>query len=54
MKPKILVVGRSNTDIIDAVRFANAAGGLSVMRIGAQPSAPTKAAINRFLEQQLS
>jgi ribokinase len=33
----------------DAVRFANAAAALSVMHLGAQPSAPTRAAIERFL-----
>ena len=32
-----------------AVRFANAAAALSVTRLGAQPSAPTRAAINRWL-----
>ena len=33
----------------DAVRFANATAALSVMRLGAQPSAPTRARILRFL-----
>ena len=33
----------------DAVRFANAAGALSVMTLGAQPSAPTRPAIDRLL-----
>ena len=33
----------------DAVRFANAAAALSVTRLGAQPSAPTRAEIERFL-----
>ena len=32
----------------DAVRFANAAAALSVTRLGAQPSAPTRAEIERF------
>lgn len=34
-----------------AVRFANAAAALSVTHIGAQPSAPRKMAIDRFLKQ---
>lgn len=33
----------------DAVRFANAAAALSVTHPGAQPSAPSRAAIERFL-----
>ncbi|MHB8476875.1 MAG: ribokinase [Steroidobacteraceae bacterium] len=33
----------------DAVRFANAAAALSVTRLGAQPSAPMRAEIERFL-----
>lgn len=33
----------------DAVRFANAAAALSVTRLGAQPSAPTRVEIDRFL-----
>lgn len=35
----------------DAVRFANAAAALSVTRLGAQPSAPTRAEIDKFLER---
>jgi ribokinase len=35
----------------DAVRFANAAAALSVTRLGAQPSAPKRQEIERFLEQ---
>ena len=35
----------------DAVRFANAAAALSVTRLGAQPSAPSRAQIDRFLRQ---
>lgn len=34
----------------EAVRFANAAAALSVTRMGAQPSAPTRRAIERFLK----
>ena len=37
--------------LLDAVRFANAAAALSVTRLGAQPSAPTRAAIERFLKK---
>lgn len=33
----------------EAVRFANAAAALSVTRLGAQPSAPNRAEIERFL-----
>ena len=36
----------------DAVRFANAAAAISVTRMGAQPSAPTRAEIDRFLKRQ--
>ncbi len=35
--------------LLDAVRFANAAAALSVTRFGAQPSAPSRAAIEKFL-----
>jgi len=35
--------------VLDAVRFANAAAALSVTRLGAQPSAPTRAEIEKFL-----
>jgi ribokinase len=36
--------------LLHAVRFANAAAALSVTRIGAQPSAPTRVEIDRFLK----
>jgi ribokinase len=35
----------------EAVRFANAAAAISVTRLGAQPSAPTRREIDRFLAQ---
>ncbi len=35
--------------LIDAVRFANAAAAISVTRLGAQPSAPSRKEIDRFL-----
>jgi ribokinase len=35
--------------LAEAVRFANAAGALSVMKLGAQPSAPRRREIERFL-----
>jgi ribokinase len=35
--------------LLEAVRFAHAAAALSVTRLGAQPSAPTRAAIERLL-----
>ncbi len=41
-----LAEGRS---LIEAVRFANAAGALSVTKLGAQPSAPTLSEIERFM-----
>lgn len=40
--------GRS---LVEAVRFANAAAAISVTRPGAQPSAPTRAEIERFLRR---
>lgn len=36
--------------LVDAVRFANAAGALSVTRLGAQPSAPSRKEIEKLLE----
>jgi ribokinase len=37
----------------DAIRFANAAAALSVTRLGAQPSAPQRVEIERFLRRNL-
>jgi len=42
-----LVEGRS---LADSVRFANAAAAISVTRLGAQPSAPERHEIDRYLE----
>jgi ribokinase len=36
--------------IEEAVRFASAAAAISVTRLGAQPSAPTRLEIDRFLQ----
>ena len=36
--------------LLEAVRFANAAGALSVTRLGAQPSAPKRREIDRFIK----
>ena len=36
-------------DLIQAVRLANAAAAISVTRMGAQPSAPTRKEIERLL-----
>ena len=36
----------------DAIRFANAAGGLAATVHGAQPSMPARAAVDAFLNQQ--
>lgn len=38
--------------MLEAVHFANAAAAISVTRLGAQPSAPTRLEIDRFLRQQ--
>jgi ribokinase len=42
------------TPLIDAVKFANAAAALSVTKLGAQPSAPTREEIERFLNHHRS
>jgi len=39
--------------VLDAVRFANAAAALSVTRLGAQPSAPSRADIEKFLRRAM-
>lgn len=43
-----LVEGKS---LKEALRFASAAAAISVTRIGAQPSAPTRAEIDKFLKK---
>jgi len=39
-----------NKPIREAVSFANAAAALSVTKLGAQPSAPTREDIDKFLK----
>lgn len=39
-----------NPSLDEAIRFANAAGALSVTKLGAQPSAPTRQEIEDFLK----
>ncbi|MHC4256699.1 MAG: PfkB family carbohydrate kinase, partial [Planctomycetota bacterium] len=39
-----------NIPIREAISFANAAAALSVTKLGAQPSAPTKEEIENFLK----
>jgi hypothetical protein len=60
-KPRIVVVGSSNTDMIIKLRipqpgetilggeFATAAAAISVTRLGAQPSAPDRKEIEALL-----
>ena len=43
---------RATRERQDAVRFANAAAAISVTRMGAQPSVPTRAEILLFLARQ--
>jgi ribokinase len=40
------------TPLPEAIRFAHAAAALSVTRLGAQPSAPARQAIEKFLQEQ--
>jgi len=47
-----LAVGLAEgVSLFEAVRFANAAAALSVTRLGAQPSAPTRSEIETFLAE---
>ena len=48
----LLVALAEGRQLEEAVRFANAAGALSVTRMGAQPSAPRREDIERLLEAQ--
>lgn len=41
-----------NQPLADAVRFANAAAAISVTRLGAQPSAPTRKEIETFIKRR--
>jgi len=47
----VVALGEGRT-LSDAVRFANAAAAISVTRMGAQPSAPTRTEIDRFVKQR--
>jgi ribokinase len=40
------------SELLEAVRFANAAAALSVMKLGAQPSAPARVSIRRLLKRK--
>lgn len=39
-------------DLVDALRFANAAGAVAVTRFGAQPSMPTRDEVERFIAER--
>jgi len=39
-------------DLVDAVRFANAAGAVAVTRFGAQPSMPTRDEVERLVDER--
>ena len=48
-----LAVGLAeNMNLKDAIKFANAAAALSVTKLGAQPSAPTREEIDSFLNRK--
>jgi fructokinase len=47
-----LVEGRDPASLIEAVRFANAAGALATTQLGAIPSLPTAAAVKALLERE--
>jgi ribokinase len=40
-------------DTLEAVRFASAAAAISVTRLGAQPSIPTRVEIEEFLSSRI-
>ena len=45
----LIVALAEGKDLMDAARFANAVGALSVQRIGTTPSMPTRGEIDAFL-----
>jgi ribokinase len=45
----LAVAWAQGTDLTEAVRYANAAGALSVTKLGAQPSLPTAEEVQQFL-----
>jgi ribokinase len=45
-----VALGEGKT-LLEAVRFASAAGAISITRLGAQPSAPSRAEIDSFLSE---
>ena len=49
----LLVALTEGSDIVDAVRFANGCGALSVMRYGAQTSIPTRADVDLLITGQV-
>ncbi len=48
----LIVALAEGKDLVDAARFANAVGALSVQRIGTTPSMPTRGEIDAFLSTQ--
>ena len=44
---------KTGQSLKDALQFASAAAAISVTRLGAQPSAPTREEIDTFLKNQL-
>lgn len=47
-----VALARGETRLADAVRFASACGALTATRLGAQPSLPTAAEVDRFLRAE--
>ena len=48
----LAVAVADGTGLVEAVRFANAAGALAVTRLGAQPSMPTREAVEQFIAER--
>jgi len=46
-----VALARGSATLADAVRYASAAGALAATRLGAQPSLPTAAELDRFLRE---